>query len=146
MIEATQNHAPAMGVPQKSKPPKHAARPLVMLLEIVWMVALAAALCWKFVPNIEDFVPKSDRRGAAIEESEQAAAQTLRARKVLVIEEGPGHGPVIPAVDVNPKNKPRRAGRRAGQATGDPDGARSGGRRGQAGDERQFLRRQRLRR
>ena len=106
MIEATQNHVPAMGAPQKSKPSKQAARPLVMLLEIVWMVALAAVLCWKFVPNIEEFMPKSDRRGAAIEEAEQAAAQTLRARKVLVIEEGPGHAAEV-SWAIRLKNEPR---------------------------------------
>ena len=54
MSEATQNRAPAAdtGTPvEKSRPPRQPARPLVMLLEIVWLLALGAAVCWKFVPG-----------------------------------------------------------------------------------------------
>ena len=84
---------------KKSKPPKGAAKPAVVLVEVGLLVVLGIVVYVRFI--------KSDRADPV---AERAAAQKLEARKILVITEN----------------------------------ARPGGADGQARDERQFLRHERL--
>jgi len=83
VTEATPTRAPV----KKSNPPRGAAKPAVVLLEIALLVVLGVVVYHKFGP-------KSDRRDAAVEKAEQAAAKTLRQQKVLVIMET--HDPAVP--------------------------------------------------